>query len=188
METSILDLATVQLEYSGKADHGTDAQEYVFLASVGTPDRNENVYDIAGWELDNYHKNPVVITDHDHRRPPVGSGRVWIDGDRMMAGVVFANTPRANEYRALVDQGYLRGISVGHLPKDWEFRRLGPAGPIIGIHSHRQELVELSLVTIPAQPDALRTAALATLNHTEAVLSDLIHSLRQELRKLKELP
>lgn len=43
-----------------------------------------------------------------------------------------------------------------------------------GIHSHRQELLELSIVGLPAQPDTLKAAIAAT---AQAALNPLTESL-----------
>ena len=156
---------------------GNPAKEYIYVASMGTPDRNGNVYDIAGWKLDNYHKNPVVMAQHRWADLPLGTARVWIDTDKLMAAVTFADSPEADKYRNMVDQGILRGISVGNVPLTFDIRRDPQTGWPIGIHSHSQELVELSMVSIPAMPEALRVASLSA---TDPDAQDILAALREQ--------
>jgi HK97 family phage prohead protease len=130
-----------------------------FVASTGDADRNGNVLDLDGWDLANYRANPVVLFNHNWDLPPVGrTSRLYTEGNRLLAQVEFAPTPLGQELALLNADGYLRAISVGARPLEWEIRRHPEHGFPIGIHSHRHELLELSIVAIPANPATVRAA------------------------------
>lgn len=148
-----------------------------FVASTGDPDRNGNVMDADGWDLANYKANPVVLFNHNWDLPPVGRATdIHIEALRLLARVEFAPTSLGQELALLNADGYMKAISVGARPLQWEVRRHPDHGFPIGIHSHRQELLELSVVAIPANPatvQALRAGAQMPDLLPDAILSYL---------------
>jgi len=152
---------------------------YTFIASTGQEDRNKNIFDADGWELGNYMKNPIVLENHNWAGLPIGAAvKVWTEQQRLQATIRFADTPRAREVQALIDQGILRTMSVGHVPLQAEVRRDSQGWPI-GMHSHRQELVELSITSVPANPDAIRIAALmASGPEVDPAAAEIIAAIR----------
>lgn len=130
--------------------------DFVFVARDGAgPSRNGLVTDMEGWDLAHYLLNPVVLFAHQSEEMPIGrAGDVGLVGQQMLATVTFAETLRGVEAETLVASGMLNGMSVGIRLLDWEIRR-GEGGMMIGVHSHRQELLELSVLGLPAQATAL---------------------------------
>jgi phage head maturation protease len=140
-------------------DQVWDGRLMTFIASTGEPDRNGNVLDIGGWDLRNYLKNPVVLFNHNWNLPPIGKAlSIGVEGQVLKATIQFAPTQLGEELALLNADHYLRAISVGARPLEWEVRRHPEHGYPIGTHSHKQELLELSIVPIPANPDTLRAA------------------------------
>lgn len=126
-----------------------------FIARDGPgPSRNGLVTDMDGWELHAFRLNPVVFHSHRTDLMPIGRADVTLRGQQMLAGVEFADTVRGREADKLVGEGMLRGMSVGARLLEWEMIR-GEHGEFTGVHSHRQELLELSVVGIPSQSTAL---------------------------------
>ncbi|MDA1096143.1 MAG: HK97 family phage prohead protease, partial [Chloroflexi bacterium] len=153
ISTSVLDFALELAEVS------SDRKAYTFVASTGAEDRNHNRIDPAGWQLDDFGRNPVVFANHQWGTPIGRASRVWIERDQLMATIEFADTDRAKEIRQLVDGGFLRGMSAGWIGLDFAVVRDEKTGWPSGVHYKRQVLVELSVVGIPANPEALRVAA-----------------------------
>ncbi|HEX2634799.1 MAG TPA: phage major capsid protein [Bradyrhizobium sp.] len=127
-----------------------------YVLSDATVDRYGDVVEPAGWVLDNFKSNPIALFNH---RPDqvVGTwGNVRVVKDALMAEFQPAEpgTSRiADEVRRLVEQGVLRAASVG-------FHGI-EAEPIKGTRGTRyksQELVETSIVSVPANPQALAIA------------------------------
>jgi len=48
------------------------ANEYDIVISTDAVDRDGDIIEVDGWEIDNYLANPVVLWAHDYRGVPVG--------------------------------------------------------------------------------------------------------------------
>jgi phage head maturation protease len=136
-----------------KDDTLTDRQIRV-VVSTPAPDRVKDVMEPSGCDLSNYKRNPIVLADHN-TKAPVGTAAVEIKSDRVEAVITFAPagiSVKADEYCGLYKAGVLNTVSPG-------FRELEVAPlPGGGSHIKRWELLELSGVAVPAQPDAIVTA------------------------------
>ena len=129
-----------------------------FVTSDESEDRLCDVIRTDGWDLDEYRRNPVFLWAHDYTRTPVGRS-VWVgvEGTRLLNTVVFAPTEFAREVETLYRQRFLRAVSVGFRAKAFTFRK-GSAGTIDGVEFTQQELLEVSAVPVPANPQALAKA------------------------------
>lgn len=103
-------------------------------------------------------RNPCVLAAHSHRLdsgvPPV-IGRVtklWIDRQGLWAVIEFAESDLAEEYWRLYSTGFMRAVSVGFIPKKGEWQQ--EENVRLYIHSE-VELLEISCVPIPSNPEAL---------------------------------
>lgn len=128
------------------ADNDTGSFEVVITTE--NLDRYQEVISMAGWELDHYKKNPVVLWGHDHFTLPIGVATdVAIVDGKMVAKGKFAPHEHAQDIRRLYDMGIVRATSVGFIEKERE-------GNLIT----RAELLEFSFVSVPANPYALSLA------------------------------
>lgn len=126
-----------------------------FVASTGAVDSHNSVVR-QNWRLSRYQSNPIVLRDHDNRRP-VGSAVLRIEGERLIAGITFARgDEEAEKTWNLVRQDILRSSSVGFLPGGVEVRADG----VLVYDS--PELYELSVVSVPSNPEALARSARET--------------------------
>jgi len=130
-----------------------------FVASTDAVDRTNDVINQGGWRLDNFMRNPVSLFAHDHNQLPVG--RVVTlspEANRLMATIEFATAedgnPFAEQVYRMVKSGFLRAVSVGFRPLKVVFNE--ERG---GIDYEEQELLELSVVPVPAHQDALVAAS-----------------------------
>ncbi len=137
-----------------------DGDAYTWTISTGAVDRDMDTLSVAGWDLADYRKNPVVLWSHDSRQPPIGRAEsVLVSGGALKARVVFAEKgtyPLADTVRSLVDQGIVKATSVGFLPQEWEFNEKRG-----GVDFKKQSLLEFSLVSVPSNPEALMDAKAA---------------------------
>ncbi len=130
------------------------------VASTAGGDRMGDEIVAAGWVLDNFLKNPVIPWAHDYERPPVAKAlAVRIEGESL---VFQAQFPLPEEYAfadtifRLYRGGYLRAFSVGFLPLESQrIESLRAGRKLAGQRYLKQELYEISCVTLPANPDAL---------------------------------
>ncbi len=140
-------------------DQVWDGRLMTFVASTGQVDLNGNILDIQGWELDHYRANPVILFNHNWDLPPVGKTlQVGMEGGRLMVTIQFAPTSLGRELAILNANHYMGAASVGARMLEWEIRRHPENGYPIGFHSHRHELLEISVVPVPANPDTLQAA------------------------------
>ena len=134
-------------------------RSYEFTASTSTIDRDGEVIEAKGWDLKNFKKNPVIMYAHDYRSLPIGKApKVWLAGGKLKNTVQFppeGTYEFADIVERLVDTGYLKTESVGFIPQKWEDGdgEKGPRRTYL-----KQELLEISIVPVPSNPDALRNA------------------------------
>jgi HK97 family phage prohead protease len=111
-----------------------------------------------GWNFDNYRRNPVVLYAHDWYRPPIGKN-VWLKpqdvegGKAVIAKTLYADTPDGRTIYELGRTGFMPAVSVGFLPDEWKDF---DASKNHGLYREylKQQLLEYSMVSIPANPDA----------------------------------
>lgn len=120
------------------------------VGSTGTIDRQGESINPMGWILDNFKKNPVIQWAHDYSGLPVGKAiRVYIEDNALKFDIEFAKTAFAKDVFQLFKDKILNAFSVGFLPKKW-----GTSGQD-AYDIMEQELLELSVVAVPANPEAL---------------------------------
>lgn len=122
---------------------------FEFIASGIKVDRYGEVVDPAGWDFKAYKENPVMLWAHDSKIPAIARVvKIWKDEKQVYAQAEWAPTPFAQELRQLVEAGFINAVSVGFLPREWEGE--WPSYKYID-----QELLEISVVNVPAYADAL---------------------------------
>ena len=138
-------------------------RQYEFTASTSDIDRDGEVINADGWDLKNFKKNPVIMFAHDYRTLPIGKApRVWVsstNGLKTLKNTIQFPPEGTYEFadivERLVDTGYLTTESVGFIPKEWE-EGDGEKSPRRTYT--KQELLEISIVPVPSNPNALRNA------------------------------
>ena len=131
--------------------------------SSESQDRDGDVIRAAGWSLDNFHAHPVLLASHDYSslRSQIG---IWesmrIEGTEMK-GVARFFIGKGNEEAdwafELAKENAL-AFSVGFIP---DMEKAAPlnakdAYGMRGMEFNGQELLEVSAVTVPSNPDALQ--------------------------------
>src|SRR5688572_30383451 len=137
-----------------------DADILHMRASDETLDRYQEIIAASGWRLENYRRNPVIQNAHQYGDIIFTIGqalKTWVSGRELLQTWKFASreNPFAKIARDLYRGGYLRAASVGFVPIRWE------AGTEKDGYKRRyveQELLEVSAVGIPANPNALALA------------------------------
>jgi HK97 family phage prohead protease len=149
------------------------------VASTGIRDREGDVVEQRGWRLEAYRKNPVVMWAHLYDRTPIARAiHVAVEGDRLMLEAEFPEpgvSRFADDAAALIEAGLLGAVSVGFRPLRWE---LMPDGR--GVRFLEQELLEVSLVPVPANAEALIVPALLG-RRAAPVHPRLVHARRREV-------
>ncbi|MHC1788528.1 HK97 family phage prohead protease [Solidesulfovibrio sp.] len=143
------------------------ARTVSFVASTEAIDRMGDSITLAGWRLDRFKQNPVILFGHDSRDLPIGKAiSVGIEGNALVVTVQFASAeanPMAENVFRLIQEGCLNAVSVGFIPIRWEFVEDVENGRC-GFDILEAELLEISVVPIPAHPDALVQAGMKGLD------------------------
>lgn len=135
-----------------------------FVISTAGIDRDGDVIDQDGWELINYRANPVVLWAHDASHMPLAKAvEIDVIEGKLCATVEFvpADVPHVGEKAEaalrLYKLGFMSAVSVGFRPLEFEVAkdRADEDDWFPPFNFKRQELMEFSLVTVPANPEAL---------------------------------
>jgi hypothetical protein len=137
-----------------------------FIASTSISDRYGDVVDQATWKLDNYKLNPVIQLDHSYEvEDTVGrAARCEVVNNRLEVDVVWGKDPESQLVAQKVMEGLISAVSVGFRPGRMTARSVMPADDPYysskeenpyGYVYYDCELLEVSVVAIPANPEAL---------------------------------
>lgn len=150
------------------------------VASSGTIDRDEEIILGTAWSLERFKSNPVFLYNHASRSddPQNVLGQVMPEmRDEKLHGTFDYDVdinPKAAMVFAQVQKGTLRAFSVGFIPKAWvtdyspreqidalpeDARKALESGKVFVVYTN-VELVEISQVPVPSNPDALVGASL----------------------------
>jgi HK97 family phage prohead protease len=136
-------------------DVAGDAPIMDFVGSDNTVDRYNEVIDQAGWELANFRASPVIPDCHDYSSIAKILGRalsVDVRDGQLVNRVEFCvDNPMGLLAWKMAKGGFIKSQSVGFIPLEW----------VRGVNADqpdrtytKQELLEISLVVVPANPGA----------------------------------
>jgi HK97 family phage prohead protease/HK97 family phage major capsid protein len=147
-------MTLVRKTAAGKVD---GALSYVL--SDATVDRYGDIIEPDGWELTWFKQNPIALFNHN-ANAPIGTWRnIRVDAGKLMAElepVAPGTTQLADDVRRLIEANVLRATSVGF--QSIENVPIDPKNPWNGTRYLKQELLETSIVSVPANPAALQLA------------------------------
>jgi HK97 family phage prohead protease len=128
---------------------------YTFRASTANVARDGFRIPPEAWSLGPFKKNPAVLIGHNYGSLPIGkSTRVWTDSAGLMAEVQFDSfDPVAQLVEKKIDSGSLSAVSVGFRAESGIDYPEGPNKP--GVARYPTTLLEVSVVAVPADEDAL---------------------------------
>jgi HK97 family phage prohead protease len=140
---------------------GNDSLIKTFTISTTSVDREGDRL-LANWDLNNYNKGGSVLWGHDYRRTPehvvAAPIATWQEGEALKSRAKFTTrevNPIGFMVHQLIEYGALRSASVGFLPKEW---RIVDDDGRMGYDFEKLELLEWSVVPVPANPEALVAA------------------------------
>lgn len=132
-----------------------EAREADFVASTDAVDSYEEVVE-QSWRLDRFKSNPVVLFGHRSRELPIGiATRCEIVNGQLECTLRFVTedkNPLAEQVWKMVRDGELRAVSVGFVPATVRVEKRDGRDTYVLADN---ELHEISVVPIPANPEAL---------------------------------
>lgn len=139
--------------FSGAVKALGDRQVRV-IVSTSSEDREGDVIEVAGVDLTNYKRNPVILFNHRHDCPIARCISIGLNGGRLEAVAEFPPegiSDKADEVYRLIKAGIINCTSIGFIPKEWSFidddswaRRFA-----------KSEMIEFSFVSVPANAEAM---------------------------------
>lgn len=160
--------AVLRLAVTAEASVVAGERAMSFVFSDESVDRYGDIIFARGWLLENFAANPVALFGHDASKPENVIGRarnVRVEGTRLLGDIVFAEAavnPVAETVFRMLQGGFLKCVSVGFQPIEWAAAK-DKSRPG-GIDFRKQELLEISVVPIPANPNALVEAKAAGID------------------------
>ena len=132
----------------------------VFIASDESPNRRGDVVLTDGWDIEAFKLNPLFMwlheMDQNHLLPIGRVPKVWTDQKQLLAAVEWDTADAfANEIRGKYQRGFLKAVSVGFRPLEFEETE---SERQFTVKFLKQELLEISAVPVPANPRALKRA------------------------------
>ena len=140
-----------------------DKRQASYIISTDEVDRMGEVVE-QSWDLKNYEANPIVLFGHDSSKPENVLGKALSittekDGDRSITSALVqfaeAGTSKGvDTVWSLVKQGILKTVSVGFIPHTYKNTDTEDTPTVLSDN----ELLEFSIVPIPANPQAVALA------------------------------
>lgn len=173
-------MATIQV-WDTDAKNGT----FEVIASTGAIDRHGESIDPNGWKLENYMKNPVIIFGHDYWSLENIVGKATdvqvVNGQLIVKGVFASeeSNPKAQMLRRMYDEWLIRTVSVGLRPlsRDVNDRDIITSA----------ELLELSFVPVPANPEALRLSKELGAESIVDDTKDPLQEVKEDIKSIKDI-
>ena len=125
-------------------------KKFRVIASTEDVDRSWEIIKANGWTWDNFMKNPVIIANHVYKvENIVGKATsIYIKNNQLVIeGVFSSSNPLGRLLADLYEEGMIKSVSVWFIPKQRDENDL----KIIT----EAELLELSFVAVPCNPNAL---------------------------------
>lgn len=158
-----------------------DNETPTFCLATNSLDRDKDRLDVSSLDLDFFLANPIMLAGHNRDKPIGTWENIRIEDGKLLAEPNFANTPLGQEYKQLVADRVIRTASVGFSPAPDS----SPENEAGGRDFSNAELLEVSLVTVPANREALRVkdAPVTTMRKDFSLMAIKTKSNEPELEK-----
>ena len=176
---------SLDTEIVTRAAKGDEKDIVSFVASTSNADRYGDIINQNGWSLDKYRKNNIILLNHNASQLPIGRGEVAIVDGKLMVDVEFdMGDALAAEVARKVKAGFMGAVSVGFNAISSTPRSMlnqdSPYYAPRGEFFEKAELLEISIVTIPANGEATVAAKNFVGSNRLFKLSELKHVLDVE--------
>lgn len=138
-----------------------DKRQAEFIISTESIDRHGTAFELSGWELEHYKRNPIVCYNHNssHENPDtiIGTSEVYVENDALIGRVNLepeGENEIADKVWRKLQNGTLRMASVGAIPHDARWGNPDNGEDSGTLYFTRQELLEWSIVSAGSNRDA----------------------------------
>ncbi len=147
-----------------------ESRSFDFVASSAAVDSYDEIVE-QDWDLSRYRSNPVVLWNHNisarglmpdgESALPIGkASNVRVEGGKLLATITLASAkanPMAERVYHLLKEGILKAVSVGFVPGEVRLEKRANGDEVYVLAQN--ELHEISVVPVPANPEAVRRSA-----------------------------
>lgn len=141
-----------------KAGEQSSSDPFEFVMSSDVVDRMGDIVE-QNWNLKFFRRNPIALWGHDSSMPIGVWERVRVEGNKLLGRLKLADKGTSDFIdflRGLIEQRILKAVSVGFRPGS--YKALDEDDPLGGYRLSDNELLECSLCSVPANPEALSLA------------------------------
>lgn len=177
------------------------ARKMTFVASDGTRDSAGTVLNVNGWKLDRFNNNGIIGYQHkvygswdgtDNPDNVIGKGFAYVKGGKLMVDVEF-EPAEINELAEKIYQkllfGSLKAVSVGFRPVgrgQWGKDDESLEGKNPTYYYAGQELLEVSVVNIPANPNALKKGLEGLQEELDQLRAEAQEEIQEQHEEVEE--
>jgi len=172
------------------ADNVEESRTVTFVASTSSVDRHGTVVNQKNWNIEKFNANPIIGYQHNvyggeapNPDDQLGSARAYfetvkkgvIEEQQLMVDITFEPrdiNEKADKIFRKILHGSLRAVSVGFIPLANDNGSMGESREG-AFHYFGQELLEISVVNIPSNPDALKRSLMGLIDVKEIVKEEL---------------
>ena len=153
------------------------------IVSTADVDRAGDIIDPNGIDFTAYRKNPVVLYQHEHDEPIARSIEIGVVNGRVEALVQFPDEGKAeksDEVYNLIKAGVLNAVSIGFIPH--ESISLDPKDSWGPKRYTKCEMLEVSVVSVPANSAALIIERQLHIGSDAAIVERTVSSVNSEVK------
>lgn len=141
---------SIELDYNKIAPSSeVTVLEKNVIASDGSEDRHGETVSSDGWVLKWFKKNPIMLWTHNSSLPAIGTWKgIKVEKGKLLVNPEFdvdQGDSLADMIASKWERGIIRAVSVGFMPLEFD----------VDFNSIKQELLEISIVNIGANRNAL---------------------------------
>jgi len=134
---------------------------FKFIITTNNVDRYGDVVEPSGMDATLFNENPVFLFNHISHSElmPIGKCLGLTPTETGVIGetIIHGKTDLSKDALVMVQEGYLRAVSIGFMPTEWENMPTEKNSWCEPRRYTKWQLLEYSLVNIPANPYALIT-------------------------------
>lgn len=204
MEQAIIN--NLEGQVRGLSEDVEETRTVTFVASTSSVDRHGTVVNQKNWNIEKFNANPIVGYQHhvyggEDPNPDdqLGTAKAYFEtvkrgektDQQLMVDITFEPkdiNEKADKIFRKIQHGSLKAVSVGFIPLANEKGSMGESRDG-AFHYFGQELLEISVVNIPSNPEALKRSLLDLVDsetEKEEVKNNSVKNLREKILLLKK--
>lgn len=143
---------------SAPRSYDPDKRSCMLTMSIQELDRDMDIVVTRGIDLDNFEKNPIALMNHNPNMV-LGTWEGVSKKPKRLEGTVAlaaeGTAPHVDMMAGMLGQGIIRAASIGFMPRTLKRREMENGEFVRGYIIEECELYECSIVSVPANPQAL---------------------------------